>query len=165
MPAPKSKAQARLFQDIAAGRVEKEGFSPAEAKRSLAGVTISKLPERKSMAKNRKATDKEEVGRWLKWGKNLTGKPAEKPAKAKVKAKAKPKAKPKATSARVDYQAPIDSPKAKPAATKPAKAAAARPAEGDGNIADEIKNKQKKLSGWLGTLGLSKKKKKTKRAK
>jgi hypothetical protein len=42
---PVSRAQARLFGAAAGGQIP--GFSPAEAKNKLRGVTESKLPARK----------------------------------------------------------------------------------------------------------------------
>lgn len=47
MPKPKSKAQARLFGAIAAGKSTKaKGMSKAEAKARLRGAKVKKLPAR-----------------------------------------------------------------------------------------------------------------------
>ena len=48
MPKAKSKAQARLFGAVAAGkRTKASGLTRTEAKERLRGVKVSKLPKRK----------------------------------------------------------------------------------------------------------------------
>ena len=48
MPKAKSKAQARLFGAVAAGkRTKASGLSRSEAKERLRGVKVSKLPRKK----------------------------------------------------------------------------------------------------------------------
>ena len=47
MPAPVSRAQARLFGAIAGGQAQKKGFSMTEAKARLHGVDVNRLPARK----------------------------------------------------------------------------------------------------------------------
>ncbi len=47
MPQAKSKAQARLFGAVAAGKKTKaKGLTRHEAKKRLRGVNVSKLPKR-----------------------------------------------------------------------------------------------------------------------
>jgi hypothetical protein len=55
MPKAKSKAQARLFGLIAAGKKTRKatGMTRAEAKRRLRGVKIKKLPRRAKKRKKR----------------------------------------------------------------------------------------------------------------
>jgi hypothetical protein len=46
MPKAKSKAQAGLFGAVASGKKKIKGFSPAEAKLRLTGVSYKKLPKK-----------------------------------------------------------------------------------------------------------------------
>lgn len=55
MPKPKSKAQARLFGAIAAGKSTKAtGMSAAEAKTRLRGAKVKKLPARAKKRRGKK---------------------------------------------------------------------------------------------------------------
>jgi len=52
MGKPKSKAQARLFGAVAGGKKTKaHGMTPAEAKKRMEGVDMSKLPAKKKKKK------------------------------------------------------------------------------------------------------------------